>query len=426
MFNSKKKLKHFRLLLLLLIAGLPYFSGCNELPSEVGYSFISDTVNIQSIQSTEANILTGVEPYLNRNNTINWGVVLVGKTDSLESVGLLRFGNIPDSLSYLREDDILEAYLSLKPGKYAIGNLSESRNFAFNIYRNKKIYTNETTWDSLYPQSRQFSPIIDLHETVGDFNGEIDLEKDTFDPINIDLAKPMIVDWMRKGADSVLREHHYGIALVAGEQTDVIHQFENAEIRDTTKKAPTVTVVYNNKDNETDTLIMASGADLNCPDAPLPAEDKLIIQGGVTYRTKIYIDLNSLPEFAGVHRAALKLTLDRKNSFIGNNGLDSAVYAYLVDEEGSEATHETLGSFAGDDIFEYKSMANLLEVIVRRKSKKGTIILRTTPGTLKENFHELDRMVFYGMNNPDISVRPKLKIIYSTRPEYKKKVSSEK
>jgi len=187
-------------------------------------------------------------------------------------------------------------------------------------------------------------------------------------------------------------------------------------------------VAYTNKENEVDTLKALTSLESSYTRAPFTQyEDRFMLQGGVSYRTMMYFDLSMLPPLAAVHKAELELVMDPELSRAGNILIDSAtVISALTVYDTTDEEGLYVESYAGKETssnkFIFSSIVYSAEVWTR-EGGKGNLLLRygsgsSTPSaaTYEERLL-LNRLVFYGPTIADSTLMPKLRIIYSTRPD---------
>lgn len=383
-------------------------SSCNELPTELTFPLLYDTISIQAVSSDTINFFLGSKSIYSPSKIFNTGAIFVGATNGFRAASLVRFteSNLPDTLTWLTEDRIYNINLELIPNRYVLGD-SISPNFSFKVYLIKEHWTNKVTWDSLFndwtPNSRmELTPI-------GSFSGNFAL-KDTMDTVFIPLQTSFILDWLQKNKDSI---PIWGILLAPDPSCNIIYQFKSQYITDFVVPRPRLTVRYRYKDESTRIWHIYSAIDASVVDVPkLQDTNALVIQSGYSYWTSLTFDVSKIPLFAGIHYAELELTIDPSGTIYGNSGIDSVFMGGFFEHRSLDTV--PLVSFAG-----YR---NGNKVIFPKVSTPIEIWAKGEQGGKLyfypyywNDVRSLNRTSFYGLNASDPRLRPKLKVIYSKR-----------
>jgi hypothetical protein len=181
----------------------------------------------------------------------------------------------------------------------------------------------------------------------------------------------------------------------------------------------TITVIYKDKKGVLDTFLMTSATDASIFKTPLPDNSNITIQGAASYRSDLWFNVSTLPPLAAIHSAQLEVYLDSTQTLVGNYGIDSLLTAELALDSTRSATARQYYAHreSGTNKYLFKSVTSAVEEWNRRDGK-GSLIFRY--GSMSNEYRKMDRMSFYGVNNSDKTKVPKLRIIYSTRPELKK------
>lgn len=402
------------------------FYGCNDDPAPVGYSFLYDTVAVLPLSSGEHNLFDYAEQVKVNLPMFNTGEIYLGAANGVKTLSFLRFGFglIPDSVkeAISSEDRIISADLFMFPGNYQFGD-TLSNKMSFDIFKISRLFTNYTTWDSLFAGG-QFSDYIDYSNVYGTFDEPVVyeiIEEDSVKPIQTSIEKSIVSEWFRMIKDSALAQQIWGLALVPDwNNCDVIHQFSGLEINtEETKYNPWITVKYLDKDNNEQEINIESSIQSSFLTAEEPQNKQdIVLQGGIEYRTKLHFDLSMIPKNAGIHKASLELTLNTELSAVGNDDIDSTISAAIMSD--TTVYSSILGEYIGyrqegSDKYYFRSISSAIENWVR-KDGKGFLLMQVDG--FNNRYRSLERLVFYGMDAPE-DKKPKLNIIYSTRPDYK-------
>ncbi|MDQ1265679.1 MAG: hypothetical protein QG635_830 [Bacteroidota bacterium] len=407
---------------LILIAAI---GGCNDEPSIVGYSFIPDTISIYGISSRTEKIISGAQSKFVQEQINNHGSILIGRNGAAIAVSSVRLAYIPDSLSWLKPDDIVSADLILVPLRFALGDTSGSNFLAFDIYNTLRLYDYNISYDSIFPPSGADPHYIDYSKVIGSYEGQIEL-KDTNTAISISIDKQTVSKWLAARPDSIIKYQNYGMTLVPRAGSTVIRQFLAQEVGvnvDTTfpyepdLNMPYLYLKYKYPNGDAGEVKIRSGLDQSFISVPKPDNDNLYMQAAVSYEIEITFDLSAIPGLSSVHKAQLELTVNRDKCVLGNFPLDTVLDGLIMGKNiyRSDITINTfLGELSGDKyIFNDFSLFDAFQRWVKY-GEKGRIIIRQYYNTRVKT---TKKIAIYGLNAPDSSLMPVLKLIYSSRPK---------
>lgn len=413
-------MRNFRFFLILGLISIAFLQACNEKPTDISMNLLNETVEVKAITNSDTTMILRDSVYRPMYPLLNTSAILVGKSNGVTASALIRFGNIPDSLSYLKSTDIESVTLALYPLRYAYGD-TNSGNFGFKIYKVNRRWTSDTTsYDSLFVTPKNYFDNL----PIASYSGKMSL-KDTMNPIKIELSKDLIVDWFRtvevkdvngnKIKDSVLI--NWGIAIVPDDNSSVIYSYHAQGDPNFSTLSSLIRVNYKNKNSIIDSCIMSSAMDVAYMSSTKP-DGEIVLQNGVNWWTKLFIDIRAIPKLSGIHKAQLELFLDSSKSYSGNNGLDSLIQLYLFynDDYKSPAFQWTGYRVTGTNKYIVPSITSAIQNWNLGVGFGEIVILPVNQQNLSR---EVDRLVFYGINNPDKSKRPQLKIFYSLNPNKK-------
>ncbi|MBX3042889.1 MAG: hypothetical protein KIT33_12205 [Candidatus Kapabacteria bacterium] len=404
----------------LVIATVLFVSliSCNDKPSDLAINLLPDTVAVSFLSSLDTMIITGKSVYSPKLPIFNNGSVFIGKFEDMEAISLINFAYLPDTLGNITVDLIESAELTLYPDRYAYGD-TLGGSFGFDIYQVIRRWTPEsTTYDSVMVSPANYFST----QKIGQWEGNIQLA-DTIDPIKIELPHDLIIEWLKtetvfdSTSQSMVpkRIPNWGLAFIPKPNTNVIHRFEAAA----PAKLLSSTVVVKYKDAQADTtkyLNLVSGIDVSYLKSSIPDTEKVVIQNGLNYWTKFDFDITMIPKYSGFHKVQFELTLDPENSRAGNVPLDSVIeMGYYIDEQKSNFFNYTGFRQAGTNKYIFPSLTSIFQYI---NKFSGKFTLELTPYAIENQSRELERLTFFGLDEPDESKRPTLKIIYSLNPAY--------
>lgn len=381
-------------------------SSCNDLPTEVGYDFLGDTVNIKVITQNDAALLYKINMPSYSPSGLNTTKIFCGKALGTTALSLIRFGNIPDTLSYLTEDNILSAEITISPKRYAYGD-TVTPNFGFKLKRVENYWSVNSNLDSI-------STTGFFGRDIAEFSGPIKLQ-DTIDKIVLNLDKKLITEWFALRPDTNKAVINWGLALIPNESSNVIYTFGGEGISSTDNNPPVIKVVFNDKNNKKDSIYLYTGLNASFFDLPPFDKDDIVIQSGLDVRTNLYFDLSMIPNFSGIAKMELELTLNKNKSSFGNfKPKEFFRLDFVSDSLGATASYYYYADKVDSNSVVYKcsSITSAAE-LWNRFNGKGILLMRSPD--FDSQFQRLDRFVFYGLNEPDSTKRPKVKVIYSTQ-----------
>lgn len=394
-------------------------SSCNEAPTNVGMIDPS-TSEFKSISSDTLPLMPRAKSYQFKYQAL-YGIspdfALVGSADSITSFAMLRFVVTPDSLRNIQEQDIFSAQLHLALTRYAIGDTLTNR-LAFDIFPAKKSFGADATIDSIMRVDGS-SDYFDKTVSIGTFDKTL-TPADT--ALNIDLDKTVMAEWFRKQSDSVLRRQQYGLVIFPRAGCSIVKQLRFIETsivdnRYVNSEAVWIDLTYKRPDS-TDTMKTRWDA---APATSFSTDSKidstvLAIQGSVSYRMAFEIDVSSIPRDAFIHESHVQLSLDSEKSKWGTLGVDSLINCYMKTSTDSIASLRNAVLISSNPIVYQTSDLKIdIEKLLRISGGKGELVFQPTNSKV---IGTVNRLVFHGLNDPDKSKKPKLSVLYSTRPKF--------
>jgi hypothetical protein len=386
------------------IAVLFFLASCNDLPTEVGYNLLGDTISIKVITNNDYPVLYDTKVPNPSSSGFNATKIFCGKANGITASSIVRFGNIPDTLSYLTEADIQSVEISVFPKRYAFGD-TVAASFGFKIKKVEKFWSVEANLDTI--------SVPDFFgREIGNYSGSIAL-KDTMPKIVINLDKSLITDWFKLRTDTSKAVVNYGIGLIPDNNCNVIYTFGGEGISKTENNPPIIKVIYKNKEAKLDSIYLYTGINANFFDMPKYGEDDIVFQSGLDAKTNLYFDISNIPPFTSIAKMELELTLNREKSYFGNmKPKEYFRIDFVSDSSGAKSSNFYYADKLDSNSFVYKcSSITSAAQIWNRFSGKG--ILQIRGADFEQQFQRLDKFVFYGLNDPDTNKRPKVKVVYS-------------
>lgn len=440
--------KKTQLFLLSLATAFILFTSCSDDPSTVGFSLIYDTLDIIPVTSSDLPLITGAGNYYKFEPMINLPYIMVGKApnldDKLVSAAIIRFKSFPvligknlDSLKVITGPDrIVSVKFYLYPAKYVIGD-TINNHLEFSILKVKNIWDNTSKFIDLFPgEDITTSPNIDYSTEYASYSGNISYKDSLINPLTFEMKKDematLVYEWIQKQKrlenflagggkvdslnipDSIA---NWGMALVPKGNSNVIRQFYGVGNSDTSYKAH-FWITFLNSKNELDSFRLVTALEGTFMNAGEPDLNTITIQGVRTIRGEMKFDLSAIPEFSSIHKAQLELTLNSAKSYFGSQLPDSILYAvtYTEGRTGYIQTENYANRVSGTDKFLFTQFIQPCELWTNRKGT-GTINFVAQGKTV---YLKPDRFVFYGIDEADTTKKPRLRLIYSRKPDYRK------
>lgn len=375
--------------------------GCNQKMPDAANTLLPDTITLHGFKTSPAEVGTAYRHFAQFND----GTMFLGKFGIIEAVSFARFSNIPDSLGTITEADIESATLSLQPLRYALGDTVQNR-LKINVVELLKPYLDTTKADQITPD--YFDSKI-----IASIDAQAPLQ-DTMAPIAVPFDKSVAVKWLQRKQQFKNDTLTWGIAFRDNGST-AIRRFSTPTIINPDAPQTTLRIVYRKSGGVLDTMTWKSGNDATFTYAPLGESGSITVHGSVAVDGIMSFDLSAMPAGAAVHLAKLTLTLDPSRSIVGNFGADSIVGARFIDSSNSRnLAHDYFGyRVQGSQKYVFPLLNSAVDGMLRRGGK-GTIVLRPES---KFDMHQCNRLIFFGNEAADTTVRPILEAIYSTRPK---------
>lgn len=411
-------------IILSITALIIILSSCNEAPTEIGFPFINDTISVEAVSSVDNPFIVEQKVFKQHSHFINMAGFLIGKSCDYQAMTFIRFVAPKDTFQYITPDKIISSKVKLKALNYVFGDANAP--LSFSVYDVTKLWSPKTSWDSVSSSNGDY---INLNRKIGEFNSFVPVS-DSGEFIYFDLDKEVTSEWMKYGDDTT-KYINKGIVLLPDANSKNIRKFDGPTISPDPLKYfySEVNIVFYNATNQIDSIKLSSAMEYSLSDAPADfSETDIVLQGAVQYNTELHFDLSSLPENIAIHSASLEMKLDLSKSKLSNYNTDSlrdndiiATYRRVSGADTSTIYEKTITASHGhkskDFIsYNFEIFTFIVEQWMLRDQKKGIVMLSKAP--INNLYNTIDRYIFHGINDPDVSLRPKLKIVYSVRPSY--------
>ena len=427
--------RYFFILIFLSVSAIS-FQSCNDQP--INIPLFKDTTQLYG---TSSQLIEGM---LYAEKTEYYQVSLyfrpklfIGQWEDYKSITLLRFYNVPDTLSYLTKSDIISVKLTLTPDKYQFGDLDDPR-LEFDVMNLDKQMDIGLEWRDVFGEDGTSSYFDEnskvRFDTTLSYNAINTEEPPTY---SIDLPKETAIRWFYlqsnyKKDTSFASElkTNFQIALVPTENSKIIQRFDNSNEISNESISPKIRVKYKNKLGDTISVTFNKASSYTLNNTTEPEENTLTIQNGFLSRFYMEFDLSSIPKNKSIIRTEFRLTLDTSKSKFGTYGSDSLIIStdYYVDIRTQPAAWSYIGLLDEDkETFIIPKLNPIIEAYLYSEDTLITNkLLKLSFTNIKDGnslrstneLYLFNRFVFYGSDAIDPKKRPQLKIIYADRANY--------
>ena len=373
---------------------------CSDDPSSIGIGLVeSESLSVNTFNTRDDSTAQTSSSY---KEVVSLGLssrIFIGKKGDLDASTLMKFDFVlPDSLkSGFLNDSITvnEATITLLPD-YTYNDAQQTMDF--NIYKINN-YWNSSTYT------------IDSLQQKLDYDNSTDLSsnKNFTDSIyTLNLDNSTVLSWIKSSLDTTL-EKNYGIYFKPTPGSGKIVGFPAFGLSDTSYAS--LTVVIQREGSYTDTVIGYLTADVSVISGDLPTlpTGEIAIQGGLTVRSKLFFDINDIPENVVINKAQLILTQDTLSSVTSESGAGSiAVYSIVDSTTDSVDVYSAVLMTKQDNIFT-GDITHFVDNWVNKKNNQGMILIS---GTQTDN---LELLAIKGSNYSDLLERPLIKVTYTSK-----------
>lgn len=377
---------------------LLFLTACKNDPDPTGIGLIPDADLIGALQFDSQRDSTversSIYPFSMTHATST--ILSIGEADGFNSRALLRWIYLPDTIG--NGGRIVSATIRLRSMPYHIGDLGAS--YRLEAREITSFWNSfQITTDSLQLLQRETNPAGVYAGTFGET-----------DSIDIPLDSALVRKWLVNSGTGDY-SMNYGVLLEAP-GSGVIRSFHSLE--EGSSNSPQLIVIMETA-NGLDTLLGQSADDTwLVTGTPREDADRIVLQGAVSVRGKLFFDMSAIPSASIVNHAVLYLTTDPALSTGYYHGADSVLVYESVDStsnilNSSGLISRTDNAKPGVFITDGAALTRAVQNWVNRKGNYGLILLAMYENT------DLDRMVLYGANAA-ADKRPRLVVTYTSQP----------
>jgi hypothetical protein len=360
----------------------------------------SDKLQFKQLDSKETPIAQSSHFYEANVNLGTSSILILGKNSYTESVILLRFF-VPFSDSMVtnyknNKFKIKQVWMEMVP-TYKLGDAVQNFNFSVHQVRSE--------WSSIGFNKDSLAFLNYDHQDVAS-SKKLD---DTLLTFNLDTK--VVEEWLKYRADTLSAPKNFGLFFKPSADCQRFLGFNAYGLTDI-PYLPLIRVEYEQNSTLIDTLVANPFMDQHIVTGTQPASSQYIfVQGGLSLRSFLSLDISSLPKDIVINSAKLELSIDTLMTADGIPGSDSIFVKALKDSITKELTADSLvvsvlkrnGSvFSGEITWLVQKWVSAIDDY----NNHGVEL------SLSDEERSLARIAIYGSKSDDISLRPRVKIIY--------------
>jgi hypothetical protein len=388
--------------LLIIITGMLslLLVSCKENPTSVGLDLLkNDLVGVKSLDSY-SDSLQQKSSYFQKVMSLGGGTtLLLGKDINVEASSLIKFyfsGLADTTVSDIKSN--VTQVVSATVYMYPIYNFGDTlAAFDFSVHQINSDWTSAGfDADSIASFSYNSTDISSnrvVTDTVTSF----------------DIPGSIVSGWIKAYSDSNFIGDE-GIYLTP---SSVVSQriigYQALSLNSST--ATILKIVLYKPGSYSDTLSFYPTSDLAVVKGFLPSVSptNIVVQGGLTARSKLWFDASKIPNNAVINQAILTLTIDTTQSVFGPNSGNSITVFNLSDSASSLIDSSKSISLTKNGNIISGDISSLVQKWIDSKNNQGLILQDTYQSD------EVELFVFRGSKDSNHALRPRLKIIYTLR-----------
>jgi len=367
-------------------------NGCSDDPASIGRDLLKDDrINILEKDSF-TDSLNQSSSYFKRVVPLrDANTLLIGKKANVESSLLLKFFlALTDTLA----NDLLNDRINVLSAKvllaqtYTFGDSTAP--FDFSVHNIISSWSDSSfTADSL--PLLQFDP-ADAASNINFISG---------DTLEFDLNIQNVLTWLKVRADTNIADDN-GIFIKPSDNAQKIAGFSII---------PELIIFIEKPGVYQDSLTFGPSSEINAVTGSVPAvsSENIVVQNSVLFESKLWFDLSSIPKTALINYAELTLTLDTNETITGSAYTGYIRAFFLTDSLNNSIDSINLASITRSGNLYKGDITHYVQNWVNGTDNQGMLL---TPVMTGEG---VELLSFKGSSSADLSVRPRLKIVYTTK-----------
>ncbi|MDP2303645.1 MAG: DNRLRE domain-containing protein [Ignavibacteria bacterium] len=394
---NKQYLKIIPLVLLLT------FFGCSDDPSSLGVGLLGpDNVDVMELNSL-TDSLNQESHYVKKIITLGTAQkFLLGSANGITAHALIRF-NISltaDEKSLLAVDslEVVSAIVSFYP-VYQYGDSTAFFDF--------KAYQIKNDWN---PQLIKVDSLsgLDIDSSVSRIKDGTLEKNDSL--ITFSLKDDFALQWLKaEAAIDTNNNKEYGLYIKPETGTNKILGFQ--AFSSTSDYQARLTYIMKKKgeaDPDTVVFYVLSDTHILLGEFQQISNNNILVQGGIGYKSRIHFDLSKLPAHAVINSATLILNRDSVETLLGNGYTNALSAFYITDTTATDFEYDnSFSTTLSPESNQYSgSVISIVNKMIKNKNSGFGI-------TIFNQVEGVERIVFHGSSDADLTLRPKLIIKYS-------------
>lgn len=372
---------------------------CSQDPTSVGSELISqnEKITFQQFDSYQANVSQQSGNY---QKNLKFGlspVVLMGKNSYAEASILMRYHiYLPDTLLALVKSgqyNVKSATMNMIP-RYLLGDKTAALDFSVYQVRNdwSPVGFDKDSIPNLVYDHVDVSSGLTVNDTLITFN----------------LKNDVVTEWLKYSADSNSAPKNFGLLFKPKSSTQKLVGFHTANTLSFTNET-ILSFILERPSIREDTVGVSPYYHMYYLTGSLPPQsNNLVLQGGIGLKGTVFFDLSTLPKNIIVDKAILELNLNPTATVDGVPSSDSVFAQMLADSTTKKFTADSsvVVMLSKSANIYSGNIAWMVQKWIKGDSNQGMLV------SLYDEYASAARIAFYGSNDPNKALRPKLKIIY--------------
>jgi hypothetical protein len=374
------------------------FTSCSDDPSSIGIDLLAgDFVIVSSFDTKDDSVFQSSSYF---KEVLPLGLasrLLIGKRDDIEASALMDFAFfINDSM----KQDFLDGNITVNKATIELTPIytytDESAEFDFTVHKINSDWA---------PASFTSDSLPGLSFDAEDLSSNKNFTDSLY---TFDLNNDFVLSWIKFTLDSSL-EAVNGIYYQPTMNSNKVVGFQ--ALTTTSSTAAKLKIVIEKQGSYTDTIQPFIFSDVSAVvgDVPVLPAESIALQSSITVQGKLFFDVSNVPREVIVNQAELILTADTLNSITGSS-FNGNLLAYRVtdstdnsiDEDNAIELRKDNDVYSGD-------VTSFVTLWIANNNNEGMII---RPGSITEG---LELFAIKGSEYPDSSMRPRLRIVFTSR-----------
>ncbi|MBS1912714.1 MAG: hypothetical protein JST22_12070 [Bacteroidetes bacterium] len=419
-----------------------FATSCNDNPTTIGAGYLSQNVTLRAYTLTPDDyyIMSGVSAATNGSGETGLGMLIGHTAEGATAHGLLALTSQSPTISGTGSFPVKSASLQLHTMSYhLVTGDTATRDFAFDVVVLDEVFSLNAKWTA------DFATRIANAPSLGTFTGTYTDNQAISVTLDPTATQKFLQEYFRYDSTSTGPEFRTlkTLALRAKSDGRIIAGLNGVNAVDDSLR-PKLSVVAADGTPDDTTVTLSLGTSSWIADAKMDyGVGKVAIASGLPVRTLIQFRLGKIPATATIHSAEFRLTVDTAHSIVGSLGIPSYLVGYLAVDSSMRPSYYLESGITGvfpvnrvtstdaggasifTNTFRFTTLAPIINSWLRNSrgvpgyTNDGIILAFNRTVTSQANLETatLDRLVFYGLDEPDSTKRPNITIYYSLQTD---------